>query len=431
MNLIKEETNTNSADKKPIGTNTQIKNDQSQKTKPGFLTSLFERIVSNPFKRSSNNDTVDVITNNNNNNTKKGMNATGPPQALTQVHQTVSIPKRQCRHPVAKRFAHPCNCAVSSHLRLTLGNANGTLPSPPYTLFDTATRKCLPVAKGREMLLKECLIPRGTNITDLINDNAWCLSDDLICDQRRFRCSCKPPLHLYYEANHTSFGCVPIGPNRSPDGSLNCRSGQIYNVISKECQKIFDINELPPAYSSNVSATHFSYVTTVLIWILLLILIVTAKLRKLKASTVYHNGSPLERRSNVNGSRQRNNQNGSAWLHPFIAAVNGHYHMNHRRATMDRHSIDEQGNFNDTDFFLSNGGPRLNELLPDGHLPESHPSFENPPPKFEEIYPTDRKETARASTPPLSNEDLPTYDEAINLQCTTLPPDNNTKNVTQ
>jgi hypothetical protein len=197
-------------------------------------------------------------------------------------------------------------------------------------------------------------------------------------------------------------------------------------VISKECQKIFDVNELPPTFTTGVSATQFSFVTIVLIWILLLILIVTAKLRKLRSSNLYRN-SPItsERRAHRHGApRHPNQSSASAWLHPFIAAVNGHHHLNQHRTTVDRHTqgIDDHGNFNDTDFFLANGNRRMNELFPDGHFAGSQQSLNNPPPKFEEIYPSCPEEQHQINIPPPSNEDLPSYDEAMKLQNTT-PPD--------
>ena len=288
----------------------------------------------------------------------------------------------------------------------------------------------MPTSRSRDMLLKDC--HSHVINTFPVKHSSPCFYDDLVCDSRRFRCVCKQPLHLYYESNQTAFGCVPQGPFGSPDGLVNCRPGQVYNVISRECQKVFDVNELPPNYTTGVSATQFSFVTIVLIWILLLILITTAKLRKLRTSSNLYRGSPTaERRLHQSGSSYRHqNPNTSAWLHPFIAAVNGHHHLNQHRTTVDRHSqaptLDEVGNYNDTDFFLTAGDRRINDMLSDNNLTSSQQSLNNPPPKFEEIYPTSCQEeagNARSPPPPPSpNEDLPTYDEAMKLQ-NTIPPD--------
>lgn len=363
------------------------------------------------------------------------------PQPLQQPQ---APPKRACRAPLSKKFGHPCTCSQSNHhksihINPNLNNNTGVLPPAAYTvplhLYDHASKKCLPTSRVRDMLLKECRSNVATPYPlPQLYHGAPCVYDDLVCDARRNRCVCKLPLHLYYESNSSSaFGCVPtIGLSQSPDGKTVCRSGYIYNINSKECQKIFDVNDLPPSYATGVSATQFSFVTIVLIWILLLILIVTAKLRKLRTTNLYGNSPSSERRLHrSNGSyRHQSHSSASAWLHPFIAAVNGHNHTNQHRPTVDRHAqaIDETGNYNDTDFFLSNGDRRLNELLgPDGQLAGSQQSLNNPPPKFEEIYPSAcSKERVTIQPPPPSNEDLPSYDEAMKLQ-NTMPPDINPK----
>lgn len=220
---------------------------------------------------------------------------------------------------------------------------------------------------------------------------------------------------------------MPIGPTSSSDGRVNCKSGYVYNVISKDCQRIFDINELPPSPIAGVSATQFSFVTIVLIWILLFILIVTAKLRKLRTSNLYRNPPAADRRSHQGSNSYRHqSQTAAAWLHPFIAAVNGHHHLNQHRTTVDSQAqnlnLDESGNYNDTDFFLSNGNLRINDMLNDNNLVGSQQSLNNPPPKFEEIYPGCIEEQQAIEPRLPSNEDLPSYDEAMKLQ-NTMPPD--------
>lgn len=274
------------------------------------------------------------------------------------------------------------------------------------------------------MLLKDCHAHTASSFSIKPHHGLNCGYDDLICDARRFKCICKPPLHLYYDStngSYPSFGCVPLGLTSSPDGKLNCKSGQFYNVITKECQKVFDINDLPPNYASGVSATQFSFVTIVLIWILLLILIVTAKLRKLRTTNMYRNSPNPERRYQTGSHRHTG---ASAWMNPFIAAVNGHgSHLGQHRTTIDRLSQsvpgDGSGNYNDTDFFLGNGNRRGDGLFSDNNFSGSHQSLNNPPPKFEEIYPsrTEEQEVLK----PSSNEDLPTYDEAMKLQSSTVP----------
>lgn len=348
--------------------------------------------------------------------------------------------KRACRAPQSRRFAHPCSCSQSngnhkSHPSTV--NATGNLPAVAYTiplhLYDTASKKCLPTSRSRDMLLKECRsnVASPYPLPHQLYHGAPCVYDDLVCDSRRNRCICKPSLHLFYESNHSAFGCVPLvgQPTVSSDGRTICRSGHVYNVISRECQKIFDVNELPPTQTIGVSATQFSFVTIVLIWILLLILIVTAKLRKLRTSNLYRNSPSTDRRPHRTGVsyRPQAHGNASAWLHPFIAAVNGHHHLNRHRTTVDRHSqgVDDSGNFSDTDFFLANGNRRLNELFSDGAFAGSQQSLNNPPPKFEEIYPgcpVEPTEQPITMAQPPTNEDLPTYDEAMKLQ-NTSPPD--------
>lgn len=380
--------------------------------------------------------------------------------SVEQVSQVPSPsqqgPKRSCRAPLSRKFAHPCSCGGpnshhkffptstynfnnnnnNNHNSNNFNSSSSSLPSAalsPLHLYDPISKKCLPTSRNRDMLLKDChyhSISSNSFINKLHHSNSGpCVYDDLVCDARRFRCVCKPNLHLYYESNSSTFGCVPIGATSSPDGRINCRSGHFYNVISKECQKIFDVNELPPNYTTGVSATQFSFVTIVLIWILLLILIVTAKLRKLRTSNLYRNSPSSERRLH-HGNTYRHPRDTSAWLHPFIAAVNGHHHLNQHRTTVERHSqvmgTDDSGNYNDTDLFLSNGNRRINDMLSDNNFAGSQQSLNNPPPKFEEIYPScpglieEQQQQGSFRLP--SNDDLPTYDEAMNLQ-NTMPSD--------
>lgn len=291
------------------------------------------------------------------------------------------------------------------------------------------------------MLLKDCHSHAvNTHPSKPQQQNLSCYYDDLTCDPRRFRCVCKPPLQLYYESNQTAFGCVPMGPTSSPDGRINCRPGQVYNVISRDCQKIFDVSELPPTNIASVSAIQFLFVTFTLIWFLLLILLVTSKLKKLKTLNIYRgggggnsggSGSPATERRRLEGSRrghsrhyhQGHHQGTSAWLHPFIAAVNGHHRLNQHRTTVDRHTqsilVDESGPYSDTDFFLANGTRRSNDhLYSDRNFSSSQLSLNNPPPKFEEIYPScpaDQRQSIGIQ-PRVSTEDLPSYDEAMKLQ---------------
>jgi len=333
--------------------------------------------------------------------------------------------KKACRAPLSKKFAHPCTCGPSNHHKSSNMNQNNTGPLPPaaYTpplhLYDPATRRCLPTSRIRDMLLKECRsnIPSPYSMSHQVYQGTPCYYDDLVCDARRNRCVCKPNSHLFYESNSSTFGCVPIGPSQSPDGRASCRNGYIYNTNSKECQKIFDVNDLPPTYTPGVSPTQFSFVTIILIWVLLLVLIVTAKLRKLRTTNLYRNSPNSERRSHRSSSSYRQQGHGgsaSAWLHPFIAAVNSHSHTDQLRTD---HAINDSGSY-DTDFFLTHGTRRLNELFgPDGQFFGSQQSLNNPPPKFEEIYPTSCTEERLTILPP-SNEDLPTYDEAMKLQDT-------------
>lgn len=376
-----------------------------------------------------------ISINRSNQETASEQKSSNSPQTPTQNTPSLQLPPRvklrSCRAPATRKFGQPCSCGQSyNHYKIfTSSNSTGFMPPAAYSpmhLYDPHTKKCLPTTREHDMLLKEChsmgvsaFYPKPDPKPQY---NSPCVYDDLVCDTHRYRCACKPPLHLFYGSNTSTFGCVPIGPTSSPDGRVNCRAGYVYNVISNECQKIFDINELPPNYTTGVSATQFSFVTIVLIWILLLILIVTAKLRKLRTSSLYRNSPSNERRLHHGNGYRNQNQNTSAWLHPFIAAVNGHHHLNQHRTTVERHS-DEPGNYNDTDFFLSNGNLRINGLLSENNFVGSQHSLNNPPPKFEEIYPScpPGEHTAEHNQPP-SNEDLPSYDEAMKLQ-TKAPPD--------
>lgn len=349
---------------------------------------------------------------------------TSSPIVLASTQHGIIPNKRPCRPPLSKKFAHPCSCSQSGSYHRFSSSTNHSLASysSPLHLYDPAHRKCIPTSRARDMLLRDCrptVIEPHYPIKSLSSEP--CYYDDLVCDARRFKCVCKPPLHLFYETNST-FGCVPVGPTSSPDGRINCKPGHVYSVITKECQRIFDVNELPPNYTTGVSATQFSFVTIVLIWILLLVLIVTAKLRKLRTSNLYRNSPTSERRLHMGSSNRNTSHNSSTWLHPFIAAVHGHQHLNQHRTTVDRHSqvIDESGNYNDTDLFLNHNGRTINEMLSDDNFTGSRLSINNPPPKFEEIYPSCPEPTAEARPP--SNEDLPSYDEAMKLQ-NTMPPD--------
>lgn len=413
-------------------------NKQQQLDLPPSRSSFFSSIFA-PINLSSKSSQA---TNNNNNNglehDKKHDNSNIHHSERAQNDKIANsvgqpMPKRACRAPLSRKFAHPCTCSQSnSYHKSHSNNSNSTgyLPPAAYTtplhLWDPVTKKCLPTSRSRDMLLKECRpnVASPYPLPHQLYHGAPCVYDELVCDARRNRCICKPSLHLYYESNFTSFGCVPIGPTIGPNGAI-CRSGYIYNVISRECQKIFDVNELPPTYTTGVSATQFSFVTIVLIWILLLILIVTAKLRKFRTSNLYRNSPNSERRLHHGNSYRQHNRGASAWLNPFIAAVNGHHHLNQHRTTIERHSqaIDDSGNYNDTDFFLSNGR-RVNEMFPDNNFAGSQQSLNNPPPKFEEIYPTCPE---LVNIQPPSNEDLPSYDEAMKLQNTMPPPDINPK----
>lgn len=349
-----------------------------------------------------------------------------PSPVVLATTQPLATSKRPCRPPLSKKFAHPCSCSQSSSYYKFSSPSNSTgqpTYSSPLHLYDPAHKKCLPTSRNRDMLLRDCrpsVIEPHYPIKSLHSDP--CVYDDLVCDARRFKCVCKPPLHLFYETNST-FGCVPVGPTSSPDGRVSCRSGHVYSVITKECQRIFDVNELPPSYTTGVSATQFSFVTIVLIWILLLVLIVTAKLRKLRTSNLYRGSPASERRLHYGNGTRNSGQNSSAWLHPFIAAVHGHHHLSNHRTTVDRlpQVIDESGNYTDTDLFLSHHGRRVNDMISDHNFAGSQQSLNNPPPKFEEIYPSCPEPLAESPQPP-SNEDLPSYDEAMKLQNTT-PPD--------
>lgn len=446
MESTRIENNGSSASYKHI--NSDIHNNKPQAMDPvmslssftDFVTSLItgpkktnNKNVPDQDKKQDNNSTNSHHQHHHNPNQERSQNE----QLITQPQQAPPqpLPKRACRAPLSKRFGHPCTCSQSSiHHKSHHSNNNstGSLPPAAYTiplhLYDPVSKKCLPTSRNRDMLLKECRsnVASPYPLPHKLYHEQPCVYDDLVCDSRRSRCVCRQSLHLYYESNQTTFGCVPIGPSNSPDGRINCRSGYIYNVISKECQKIFDVNELPPSYTTGVSATQFSFVTIVLIWILLLILIVTAKLRKLRTSNLHRNSPMSERRLNHGSSYRHQNPNASTWLHPFIARVNGHHHLNHHRTTMDRHTqaIDDPANYNDTDFFLTNGNRQLSEIFPGNNFTGSQQSLNNPPPKFEEIYPTCQEEQIIIQPP--SNEDLPSYDEAMKLQ-NTMPPDINLK----
>lgn len=401
------------------------------KLEPGLSSSSFAELVSrlvmnrsqSPSRINSNSSTSQTLGGEKKHEREPADSQTSPP-VVSATTQPLSTNKR-CRPPVLKKFAHPCSCSQSSSHYKFSSQSNTTIQptySSPLHLYDPAHRKCLPTSRNRDMLLRDCrpaVIEPHYPIKSLHSDP--CVYDDLVCDARRFKCVCKPPLHLFYETNST-FGCVPVGPTSSPDGRINCRSGHVYSVITKECQRIFDVNELPPSYTAGVSATQFSFVTIVLIWILLLVLIVTAKLKKLRASNLYRGSPASERRLHHGGANRNSSQNSTAWLHPFIAAVNGHHHLNNHRTTIDRHSqaMDESGNFTDTDLFLGQGR-RVNDMISDHNFTGSQQSLNNPPPKFEEIYPSCPDPVANNPRPP-SNEDLPSYDEAMKLQNTT-PPD--------
>lgn len=405
--------------------------DQSQPLEPPVSSSSFSDIVTRLVMGKSSSKSSKYV--NNATDSEKKHNRTSVSQSNhldpSQPEQSPPQPllsRRACRAPISRKFGHPCICGQPAYHKFTYSSnviTNSSLPPIAYTgplsLYDPTTKKCLPTSRMRDMLLKECY-PVNTFPTRTTH-HISCVYDDLVCDSRRFRCVCKPPLHLYYESNMTTFGCVPIGASNGPDGR-SCRPGYIYNVISKDCQKIFDVSELPPNYATGVSATQFSFVTIVLIWILLLILIVTAKLRKLRTSNLYRNSPSTERTSNHGTSYRRQSQSSSTWLHPFIAAVNGHHHLNQHRTTVDRHtqSVDDSGNYNDTDFFLSDNNRIINSMISENNFTGSQQSLNNPPPKFEEIYPTCPEE--EVSTQPPSNEDLPSYDEAMRLQ-NTIPPD--------
>lgn len=401
-------------------------------SRSSFFSEILARLnpSSNGNHRSNALNENEKKQDNNNNNNMIGNHNDRTPSRLEPQHNQAPLPmpKRACRAPSSRRFAHPCTCQSSHHKSFSNINTSSPLPPAAYTiplhLWDPMTRKCLPTSRNRDMLLKECRpnVANPYSAPQQIYHGAPCVYDDLVCDARRNRCICKPSLHLYYETNLSSFGCVPIGSASSPDGRTSCRSGYIYNVISKECQKIFDVNELPATHATGVSATQFSFVTIVLIWILLLILIVTAKLKKFRSSGLYRNSPTTERRAHQGNSYRNRSQSASAWLHPFIAAVNGHHHLNQHRTTIDRQlTIDESGNYNDTDFFLANGR-RVNDLFPENNFAGSQQSLNNPPPKFEEIYPSSPEVSVVPPPPPPSNEDLPSYDEAMKLQ-TTVPPD--------
>lgn len=399
-------------------------------------SSVFEKITrifigqAQPKQASSSGDGLSSIDQS---NEKK--NATNS----TATSQQQPVPKRSCRAPPSRRFAHPCSCSQSNsnHKSHSAHNHTGAaLPLAafsPILLYDSATKKCLPTSRNRDMLLKECRSTVATyQMPNKLYHGTPCVYDDLVCDARRNRCVCKPSLHLFYEssANYSAFGCVPISSATAPSGRA-CKSGYVYNVITTDCQRIFDVNELPPNQTTGVSATQFSFVTIVLIWLLLFILIATTKLRKCRNPSLYANSPATERRLHRGGPYRPQSQGSTTtWLHPFIAAMNGHPYLSQHRASGERrtHGAEDSGNFSDTDFFLSNGNRRLNELFADGTFAGSQHSLNNPPPKFEEIYPSCPEEQTQQldlpinmphqHPPPPSAEDLPTYDEAMKLQNT-------------
>lgn len=361
--------------------------------------------------------------------------------SLGQNRSTMMAPK--CKAPVNKKFAHPCGCGrqstnsgshqqYASTIQANMTDADlPMIASKPMYLFDPVTSKCYPTSRDRDMLLKQCdpqpqpqigaFPTRSPHLQTPTTGS--CYYSDLVCDPRRFRCVCKQPsLHLYYnnDFNYTSFGCVPMPTNQS--GNFQCKPGQIYNMASKECQKIFDVSELPPIHSMRPPGSQFSFITIVFVWVLLLILILSAKLRKLRGTNIYtdrrsHHHYHYHRSSSPN-SRQLARSHGS-WFHPFMTAINGHPYIPNSHHTMGEH-----GNYNDTDLFL--GGRRLNEALNAGStLGNSEQSLNTlPPPKFEEIYPSCPL-TEPQPPPPLptnlSNDDLPTFDEAMKLQNRTAP----------
>lgn len=347
---------------------------------------------------------------------------------------------RTCRPPNSKKFAHPCPCwqqnnpyHISNQQHLLVDSSQNvsepTLPpmASSIHLYDPPTRRCLPTSRIRDMLLKDCQPPplQPSNIQTKVsysqNITGFCYFSDLVCDPRCFRCVCKPSFQLFYagDRNNTSFGCVPIA-TANQSGIAPCKPGQFYNTYTRECQKIFDPCELPSGHSYGQSGTQFSFISIVLVWVLLLILIFVAKLRKLRGANIYatRRGQHRYHRSASSPNRNRNRIEGS-WFHPFMTAINGHPYLTSNHST-------EHGNFMDTDFFL--GGRRFNEALnPEGNLSNSEQSINTlPPPKFEEIYPNSPITEPRNPPPPpppmLSNEDLPTYDEAMRLQ-NTAPPD--------
>lgn len=400
---------------------------------PPSSSSFFERItrlvMGQPVSKS-NSTTTTGPGNSDPSSDKKSTNNS------TSIVQPQTLPKRACKAPTSRKFAHPCSCSQSNNNHKSHSNFNSSSTMPPAAynqlhLYDPARKKCLPTSRSRDMLLKECRSNMGApyQVSNKLYHGAPCVYDDLVCDARRNRCVCKPTLHLYYEhsVNNTAFGCVPIVSTISQSGRASCKSGYIYNVISTECQKIFDVNELPPNQTTGVSATHFSFVTIVLIWMLLFTLIATTKLRKCRYPNLHGNSPTTSRRMHRGGPYRPQSQDGTyTWLYPFIAAANGRLddYLNHNRTTLDRQSqaVEDPGNFSDTDFFLSNGNRRLNELFSDRAFDGSQQSLNNPPPKFEEIYPScpeGHPINTQQPLPPPSTEELPTYDEAMKLQDTT------------
>lgn len=385
------------------------------------------------------------------------------------------IMAKKCKPPNSKKFGHPCNCGSSyahSYLKQqqqlfqqSAQNANGSDLLPPIAygspmyLYDPTVKRCLPTSRSRDMLLKDCH-PTGLQMANFqirsqpplpqTTIASPCYYSDLTCDQRKYRCVCKQPnLHLFYssDTNPTSFGCVPL--NITTSNANQCRQGQFYNVITKECQKVFDSSELPSSMAANThTATQMSFATIVLIWILLLIVILVAKLRKLKRHALYGSNatnSTFERRRHNqyhyqpsaalgqgDVSRHRGRAT-TAWLHPFMAAVNGHHYLSDR----NQDHFYEHSQNRDTDLFLAQNR-HLNGLIPGPNLSGSEQSINTmAPPKFEEIYPScpeenglvDPNTTLSPRTeppphpppnqpPPATNDELPTYEEAMKMEDT-------------
>lgn len=380
---------------------------------------------------------------------------------------------KKCKPPISRKFGHPCNCGSNQsylkqqqqifQLNSQNGNATDILPSlaygAPMYLYDSSVKKCIPTSRSRDMLLRDCH-PNGLLMANFhmrsqppLPHSGPCYYSDLVCDPRRYRCVCRQPnLHLYYSSDSkpTTFGCIPL--NHSQNVASNCRQDQFFSMITKNCQKVFDPMELALSPTANTTATQVSFASIVLIWIFLLIVILVAKLRKLKRNALYSSStaSPqFERRSHNHyhyhpssnarlSSLHRHRSRGtSAWLHPFMAAVNGHHHLSsHRSERLDN----EHSQHRDTDVFLGQNRRRFNEIMGTGrNLSDSDLSINTqPPPKFDEIYPAcTRASTDVTSDPPPAidshlrfqppphpppvlpplppNDQLPTYEEAIKM----------------